>query len=47
MVWKTPKPVPGEAWASKYLEEDKDKHADWLFPWVCESCATPTYKAYE
>jgi urea transport system substrate-binding protein len=47
VVWKTPRPVPGEAWASKYLAEDKGKHADWLFPWVCESCTTPTYKAYE
>src|SRR3984885_10281323 len=46
VVSKTP-PVPGEAWASKYLEEDKGKVANWLFPWVCESCTTPTYKAYE
>ncbi len=46
VVSKTP-PVAGEAWASKYLEEDKGKVANWLFPWVCESCTTPTYKAYE
>jgi urea transport system substrate-binding protein len=46
VVWKTKKPVPGEAW-SRYLPEDKGKHADWLFPWVCESCKTPTYGKYE
>jgi urea transport system substrate-binding protein len=46
VVYKTP-PVAGEAWASKYLAEDKGKVANWLFPWVCESCTTPTYKAYE
>jgi urea transport system substrate-binding protein len=40
-------PVKGEAWASKYLAEDKGKVANWLFPWVCEGCTTPTYKAYE
>ncbi len=47
VVWKTPKPVPGEAWASKYLDEDKGKVANWEFPWVCESCTTPTFKTYE
>jgi urea transport system substrate-binding protein len=47
VVWKTPKPVAGEAWASKYLDEDKGKVANWTFPWVCESCKSPTYKAYE
>jgi urea transport system substrate-binding protein len=46
VVSKTP-PVAGEAWASKYLEEDKGKVANWLFPWVCESCTAPTYKSYE
>jgi urea transport system substrate-binding protein len=46
VVWKTKAPVPGEAW-SRYLAEDKGKHADWLFPWVCESCKTPTYASYE
>jgi len=40
-------PVAGEAWASKYLAEDKGKVANWLFPWVCESCTTPTFKTYE
>ena len=40
-------PVAGEAWASKYLAEDKGKVADWLFPWVCESCTAPTYKSYQ
>jgi urea transport system substrate-binding protein len=40
-------PVAGEAWASKYLAEDKGKVANWLFPWVCESCTSPTYKNYE
>ena len=44
---RRPQPVAGEAWASKYLAEDKGKVANWLFPWVCESCTTPTYKAYE
>ena len=47
VVWKTPKPVPGEAWASKYLTEDKGKVANWTFPWVCESCTSPTEKTYE
>ena len=23
------------------------RRMDWTFPWVCESCTTPTYKAYE
>jgi urea transport system substrate-binding protein len=46
VVWKTKKPVPGEAW-SRYLPEDKGKHADWLFPWVCESCKTATEANYE
>jgi urea transport system substrate-binding protein len=47
VVSKTKEPVPGEAWASKYLDEDKGKVANWTFPWVCESCTSPTYKAYE
>jgi urea transport system substrate-binding protein len=47
VVYKTKDPVPGEAWASKYLDEDKGKVANWTFPWVCESCTAPTYKAYE
>jgi urea transport system substrate-binding protein len=46
VVSKT-KPVGGEAWASKYLAEDKDKHADWTFPWVCEACTKPTFASYE
>jgi len=40
-------PVPGEAWAAKYLDEDKGKVASWVFPWVCESCTTPSFKTYE
>jgi urea transport system substrate-binding protein len=46
VVWHTKHTVDADAW-SPYLAEDKGKHADWKFPWVCESCKSSTYKAYE
>ena len=46
IVWQTKEPIKADAW-SPYLAEDKGKVADWTFPWVCESCTTPTYAAYQ
>jgi urea transport system substrate-binding protein len=44
VVWQTKAPIKADAW-SPYLAEDKGKVADWTYPWVCESCTTPTYPA--
>jgi urea transport system substrate-binding protein len=44
VVWQTKAPIKADAW-SPYLAEDKGKVADWTYPWVCESCTTPTYAA--
>ena len=46
IVWQTKEPIKADAW-SPYLAEDKGKVADWTYPWVCESCTTPTYAAYQ
>ena len=42
IVWQTKGPITAEAW-SPHIVENKDKHADWTWPWVCESCTKPTY----
>ncbi|MBV8576850.1 MAG: urea ABC transporter substrate-binding protein [Acetobacteraceae bacterium] len=42
IVWQTKGPITAEAW-SPHIPENKDKHADWTWPWVCESCTKPTY----
>jgi len=42
IVWQTKGPIKADAW-SPFIEENKGKHADWTYPWVCESCTTPTY----
>ena len=44
IVWQTKEPIKADAW-SPYLAEDKGKVADWTYPWVCESCTSPTYAA--
>ena len=43
IVWQTKGPIKADAW-SPFIEENKGKHADWTYPWVCESCTTPTFK---
>ena len=41
-VWETEGPVRAEPW-SKYLEESKDKVANWRYPWICGDCEEPTH----
>jgi len=38
------KALPPKAW-SPYVEANKDKVADWSWPWVCGGCTTPKYGA--
>jgi urea transport system substrate-binding protein len=42
IVWQTKGPIKADAW-SPFIAENKGKVADWTYPWVCESCTTPTY----
>ena len=42
IVWQTKGPIKADAW-SPFIPENKDKHADWTYPWVCESCTSPTF----
>ncbi len=41
-VWETDEPVRAEPW-SEYLEESKDKVANWRYPWICGDCEEPTH----
>lgn len=40
-VWETEDTVRAEPW-SKYLEESRNKVANWRYPWICGDCEEPT-----
>ncbi len=37
IVWQTKGPIKADAW-SPFIPENKDKVADWTYPWVCGNC---------
>ncbi len=41
-VWETDGPVRAQPW-SPYLEDSKDKVANWRYPWVCGDCTEPSF----
>ena len=41
-VWETDGPVRAEPW-SEYLEESRERVANWRYPWVCGDCTDPSY----
>jgi urea transport system substrate-binding protein len=46
IIWQSMSPIRGDAW-SKYIPDSAKLTADWTFPWVCGSCAEPTFKEWQ
>ena len=43
IVWKTSRPVAGDAW-SDFIAESSKLTANWIYPWVCGNCEKPRYE---
>lgn len=42
IVWQTKGPIRAQAW-SPYIKDNKNKVADWTYPWVCGNCTKAKY----
>jgi urea transport system substrate-binding protein len=42
VVWQTKGPIVADAW-SPHIAENKDKVANWTYPWVCGNCTKPKF----
>ncbi|MGE0734070.1 MAG: urea ABC transporter substrate-binding protein [Alphaproteobacteria bacterium] len=45
IVWQTKGPIKADAW-SPFIADNKNKVADWSYPWVCGNCTAPKYPTH-